>query len=124
MDINKFEEKWNDCSVEDKLAMFREFCNQTCCDDEIYEFDEEFFDMFFTNKMDLVMAICHGNIQSCSDEYIKFDGYGNLESLTKYDAEEVADMYWKQIYKYERIWSDYIEDDDDDWDDEDEQEDE
>lgn len=48
-----------------------------------YQNDEEFFDTFFANKpMDAVRAVQYGEYNYC-DDYVKFDGYGNLESISE-----------------------------------------
>lgn len=50
-------------------------------DDEYYQFDDEFFQMFFENRViDAVRATFFGNIRNWNDEFIYFDGYGNLVS--------------------------------------------
>ena len=53
----------------------------------VYENDEEFFEMFFQNKpMDAVRATCYGDYKY-NDEYVRFDVYGNLESLDDFEYE-------------------------------------
>lgn len=56
---------------------------------EVYDFDDEFFNMFFEgNVINAVQRTFFGNIQSWNDEYIRFNGYGNLESLSSFDYEK------------------------------------
>ena len=55
----------------------------------VYENDEEFFDIFFANNpAEVARAIYYGDF-NYNDEYIKFNGYGNLETLSEYDYEEL-----------------------------------
>lgn len=55
---------------------------------QVFENDEEFFEMFFTeDKMALVRAISFGEY-NYNDEYVRFNGYGNLETLNEYQLEE------------------------------------
>ena len=55
----------------------------------VYENDEEFFDMFFKGRpAEVARAIYYGDF-NYNDEYIKFNGYGNLETLSEYDYEEL-----------------------------------
>ena len=55
----------------------------------IYNNDEEFFDMFFEGRpAEVARAIYYGDF-NYNDEYIKFNGYGNLETLSEYDYEEL-----------------------------------
>lgn len=47
-------------------------------DDEIYSNDEEFFNLYFDNKvLEAVRAVSFGEYKY-NDEFIKFNGYGNL----------------------------------------------
>lgn len=63
-------------------------------DDEIFENDEEFFNMFFeTNPQEAVRASYFGEYNFI-DEYVKFDGYGNLQSSDYLDEL----MYMKDEY--------------------------
>lgn len=55
----------------------------------VYFNDEEFFDMFFENKpMEVARAIYYGDF-NYNDDYIKFNGYGNLETFSEYEYEEL-----------------------------------
>jgi len=109
MTEKRFTELWNDCSREDKIRMFKDYCSNYGCDDEFFEFDEEFFDLCFANKpMEAARAVCFGDVTWC-DPYIKFDGYGNLESLDEYGAESLCDEYIYTIWEHEDIWRDYIQ---------------
>ena len=55
----------------------------------VYENDEEFFDMFFKGRpAEVARAIYYGDF-NYNDEYIKFNAYGNLETLSEYDYEEL-----------------------------------
>ena len=65
----------------------------------------------FFNAIDAVRAVYFGKIESWNDEYIKFNGYGNLESLSEYEAEELANDYVDEIYLHDDIWLQYIDDD-------------
>ena len=55
----------------------------------VYENDEEFFDIFFANNpAEVARAIYYGDF-NYNDEYIKFNAYGNLETLSEYNYEEL-----------------------------------
>ena len=50
---------------------------------EVYENDEEFFDMFFEGRSaEVARAIYYGDY-NYNDEYVKFNAYENLESLSE-----------------------------------------
>ena len=55
----------------------------------VYENDEEFFDMFFKGRpAEVARAIYYGDF-NYNDEYIKFNAYGKLRTLSEYDYEEL-----------------------------------
>ena len=55
----------------------------------VYENDEEFFEMFFegTHPMELVRMTYYGDYKF-TDQYVRFNGYGNLESLNNFEYKE------------------------------------
>ena len=55
----------------------------------VYENDEEFFEMFFegTHPMELVRMTYYGDYKY-TDQYVRFNGYGNLESLDNFEYKE------------------------------------
>lgn len=78
---------YENLSDSEKISLWNEYCSENCSDDEIFNFDDEFFEMFFNDRAEeAARAVFFGNIQNWGDEYIKFNGYGNLESLSEYQA--------------------------------------
>lgn len=115
MKYEKFLEAWNELSNSDKISCFNEYAREHNSDDEIFEFDDDFFDLFFEGKpAEAVRAAFFGDIKSWSDEYIRFNGYGNLVSMTEYEAADWADDYKEDIFEHEEIWCDYIDLEDED----------
>lgn len=115
MKYEVFEEKFKELSMGERLSIF----NTYCCehgnpDNQIHCFDEEFFYMAFSNPMEAARATFFGNIKNWSDEYIKFNAYGNLESMNEYDVLEEIDNYLEEIFDNPDIWEDYIEDEEED----------
>ncbi len=113
MEYDLFLKKWNELADEDKISCFYEYAAEYNADNQIFTFDEEFFNSFFSSPIDAVRACFFGNIESWCDEYIKFNGYGNLESLSTYKAVELADDYTRDIYRHSEIWTQFIEADED-----------
>ena len=75
---------------------------------EVYENDEEFFDMFFEGKpAELARAIYYGDF-NYNDEYIKFNGYGNLETFSEYDYEELLEENIEEITENLIEYAEYI----------------
>ena len=122
--LEKFTEEFNNLSSNNKIAIYNVYCSEHGDTDKmLYDFDEEFFETAFGNDpIEAARATFFGNIQNWSDEYIRFNGYGNLESLSEYDAVEVAEDNVDDIYEYEDVWEYYIESEEDEDEDEDEEE--
>jgi hypothetical protein len=113
LSYDKFVEAWNDLERNDKIALSNEYASEYDPDNQIFDFDEGFFETFFSgNTIEAVRAAHFGNIESWSDEYIRFNGYGNLVSMNDYQAAEWADEYTQEIYEHEDLWGSYIDEDD------------
>ena len=63
---------------------------------EFFENDGDFFESFFENKLDAVRATFYGDYKF-NDDYVRFDGYGNLESFSEYDMIEEIKAYIEEI---------------------------
>jgi len=61
------------------------------CDDEIYNNDEEFFEIFFTDAMEAVRAVSFGDYKY-NDDYVIFNGYGNLETFNRMDTDRLVEF--------------------------------
>ena len=73
-------------SDDEKINLWNEYCSENNMDDYIHYFDDEFFQIFVSEDPQEAFRLgCFSNI-NWSDEYIKFNGYGNLESLSEYQA--------------------------------------
>ena len=107
MKYEVFEEKFKELSIGEKIAIFNNYIPDG--GNEIYTFDEEFFETFFSNPMEAARATFFGKINSWTDEYIKFNAYGNLESMSEYDVLEEIDYYLKEIFDNTDTWEDYID---------------
>ena len=114
MKYEKFEELFDELSTSEKVDIYNRYCEESShYDDTLYIFDEEFFYTYFNDPMEAARAVFFGNIQSWNDEYIKFDGYGNLESFSDYDVEQEIEDYLEEIFECTKSWEDYIEDEED-----------
>lgn len=74
------------------IQLNNEYCQSiNAPDDEIWGNDEDFLNTFFHNNPDsLARAICYGNYHY-SDNYVKFNGYGNLETFDTFDTSDLCE---------------------------------
>ena len=77
-DYDTIEDVYND--LDDREA--------TGCED-VYDFDDEFFDTMFSSKQEVARAVFFGDIHNWLDPYIFLNGYGNCESMSEYDYQEM-----------------------------------
>ena len=64
---------------------------------DYWDNDEEFFNtFFFNNPMELARAIYYGVYNYC-DDYVKFNGYGNLETIDRYGLVKECKEYIDDI---------------------------
>lgn len=75
-----------DVEFDELLAAYNEYCFNSSCE-EYFLNDEEFFELFFENKMDLVRAIKYGDY-NFNDDFVQFNGYGNIDSFSQYQVKE------------------------------------
>lgn len=62
------------------LTIWNEYQSEISGESLVYDFDDEFFEMYFTDPQECARATFFGKINSWGDKYIMFNGYGNLES--------------------------------------------
>ena len=78
--------------------------NNNYSDNDIYNFDDEFFkDHFSDDPMRVAQAVFFGKINNWSDQFIMFNGYGNLESISNSDYEIESHI------DKNAIWEDILE---------------
>lgn len=62
-----------------------------------FDNDEEFYNSFFLdNPMELARSIYYGNYEYCHD-YVRFNGYGNLETTDRYGLVKECKYYIDEI---------------------------
>jgi len=76
----------------------------------VYDFDEYFFNTFFENNpYEAFRATFFGNIESYNDEFIRFDAYGNLESLSDFSYYIELTQYHSEIIDAVTTYQDEID---------------
>jgi hypothetical protein len=59
-------------------------------DDEIYSNDVDFLNTYFTDVDQAVRAVCYGEYKYM-DEWVRFNGYGNLETLNYFTTNDLVE---------------------------------
>ena len=85
----------NSMGIEEKLALHNAYCDAAYCgDDCIYSMDELEEILDGVDKWKLVRMVQFGDFD-CTQDFWGFNGYGNLESYSKWElpiyAEDIAD---------------------------------
>lgn len=82
----------NDMNEGELVQLNNEYCQSAnYTDNEIFDNDEDFFSTFFENDtIGAVRAVSYGNY-NYSHNYVKFNGYGNLESFSYFTADDLCE---------------------------------
>ena len=85
-------------TTQDKVQAINEWNDQNGYgDDIIYDFDEHTVNDMFSNAWSIVQAIHFGNV-NYSHGYFKFNGYGNIETLSDWEIESELD--WNSVSEW------------------------
>lgn len=60
------------------------------------ENNEEFFEIYFGKKDEVARAICYGDY-NYTDDFVRFNAYGNLESCNEWEYEDELKNYIDDI---------------------------
>lgn len=106
MAFERFKDKYYDLSTSEKISMYNDWCAESGYESIEY-FDENFFDNFFSDKMEVCRATAYGEV-NFSDEYIRLNAYGNLESFGESEALDIIENCLEEIFECKHIWEQYI----------------
>lgn len=81
----------NDMDTNELIDLNNTYCRENNIDSEVFENDEEFFNMFFENKPFEVVRACHFGSYNFSDDYVQFNGYGNLDTLNYFEVKDLCE---------------------------------
>lgn len=103
MTMEKLESIFNqiieNCSTSDTVEIHNIFCDEVNGNDEIiYKNDEDTINSFFSNAYDALQSAYFGNY-SLRDDYMWFNGYGNLESGNYEDEIPIDKSLWFNHFK-------------------------
>lgn len=87
--INQITQQINELSQSELISLHNTYCQSIGSEGEIYSNDDEFFEIFFNGKvLEAVRAVSYGEY-NYSDDYVKFNGYGNLESFNYFKVDDL-----------------------------------
>ena len=70
------------------------------------ENNEEFFECYFQDKMEVARAVYYGDY-NFMDDYVRFNAYGNLESCSEYEMEQqIEDRKEEILDHYLELYAD------------------
>lgn len=67
---------------------------------EVYENDDEFFNTFYNNNPAEAVRACHFGTYNYSDDYVKINAYGNVDSCSEWEYEEELQENIDEIIDY------------------------
>lgn len=86
-----------------RYEIARTYAEETNGEEIPYDFDEDFFNVYFNgNPMEAARATFFGNIQNWADPYIRFNVYGNLETMKEWEVEEWCELMAEYLYDDEK----------------------
>lgn len=91
---NQIVEAINNMAQSELISLNNTYCQ--CCniESEVYGNDEDFFATFFPNAGDglKVAQAVHFGSYNYSHDWVRFNGYGNLESIANFGIEELCEL--------------------------------
>ena len=88
--LNELAESLNDYdSIEDVYWEIEDKEAAAC--EEVWDFDDDFFDMVFESRQEAARAVFFGDIKNWLDDYIYLNAYGNCETMNDYQFHEMLD---------------------------------
>ena len=90
--LNELAKSFEDNNIEtlEDVYNFLDDKERTGCE-EVYPFDDDFFDMMFSSRQEVARAVFFGDIHNWLDDYIYLNGYGNCETMNDYQFHEMLD---------------------------------
>ncbi len=76
-------------SDDEIIKMYNNYLIEINSDEYYYLNDDDFLNEFFSEPASAVKSAIRGDY-SYNDDYVKFNGYNNLESLNSYELKEIA----------------------------------
>jgi len=84
-------EQINNLSKSELIELNNIYAQSIGSKDEIYGNDEDFFEAFFSGNVNEALRAAHFGEYNYLDDYVKFNGYGNLESFNFFTVEDLCE---------------------------------
>ena len=99
--MEKFEQLKNEVTFEELQEMLYDCIGYDGSFEDLdyRENDEDFFETYFRTKDEVARATCYGD-HNYTDDFVRFNAYGNLESASKYQVEEEIENYREEIIEH------------------------
>lgn len=99
--MEKMEQLKNNITIEELKEMLYDCISYDGSFDwlDYQDNDEDFFENYFRTKDEVARAICYGDY-NYTDEYVRINAYGNLESANQYKVEEELEEEKKEIINH------------------------
>lgn len=94
--LNKLAEALEDFDTIEDVYNALDDREATGCED-VYDFDDDFFDTMFSSKQEVARAVFFGDIHNWLDPYIFINVYGNCESMNEYEYRKMINNYADEI---------------------------
>lgn len=110
MTYNEFIAAWEHLGFNQQADIYCKVMRAECgdCKDIWQPLTEEFFHKWFSTYKEVITAWDNGDAYG-SDEYIRINGYGNIETANYIDVADYAtDHYLERIYHHPEIWEEQI----------------
>lgn len=86
-------EYFENLEISELISYHNTYCSENNYpDNQIFDNDEEFFEIFFDNKVMSVLSCIQYGDYDLNNTYVKFNGYGNLESFDDNDLDYHIDI--------------------------------
>lgn len=76
-------EQLEDCTLDEVIEAYNHYCRENSYE-EFLENESETFEIYFDSMIEAVRATQYGNY-NFADNYVRFNGYGNLDSYSEYE---------------------------------------
>jgi len=97
----------NEMAQDELIQLNNTYCQNISSEDEVFENDEEFFDTYFENKTHEALRAAHFGDYNWSHNYVKFNGYGNLESFDYFEVSDLCELPQTMAEYIEENFSDF-----------------